>query len=170
MAEEVTKTVLARIKKLVNNFSFLHKLSAEEKKFYAKVSEHLSSKLGEGLTEVELHNLVVITMWLDKYDAYEREVGISAINPDLLAQSRMYRTTLLERIKTAREASNTSPSILEDAKTFIAELKKSGEGRIEITWEKPKEVVTTLDLVKIEKERKRTEKANDEVGEMEKVN
>jgi len=151
------------IKKTKTKYEFVKKMNEKEKQFYQTIFEELKKEVGSVLTEIEIHNLSVISLWLDKYDTYENSVGIDKVNPELLNQARMYRNLFLERMKEARKNVPTTTNIVDDAKKILLELESGGKGKLEIEWEN-KEVEKRndiLDIVRLEKSRRERNSDNE---------
>lgn len=143
--------LLGQLRKAKQRMERSAPLGPEEKLTYKRIREQLEEDTDGQLTDTEFQQLTYILMYLETYDAYERNTPIEDLDSDIQMQARLYRNQVLTTIEKWRTSRAQTGNFLEQAKLAVAGLEAIVGKGLAVEWKNKKRQSLTEELKKAKK-------------------
>lgn len=113
----------------------VEKFTTLEMKRYRAFLEQLKGSTNDELTDIEYSNWSLTMMFLDKFDAWAKDLNPDKIPASLRDQERKHRAALLSMLERYRAKGPRTKSFLDQTKELLLEI-ESLQGDLKIEWKK----------------------------------
>lgn len=139
---------LAEIKDAIQAMTF------KQKRLYQAYYDQTRRYTNEDLSETEYEQLAMIQLWLQEYDAWQKEdkVRPHQVDPKLEDQARKYRNMLFQSMQAYRKERRPKTLDLDECKELIIEMETDSGGKLDLKWSKGPETIV-VDVPKDEKKK-----------------
>lgn len=113
----------------------IEKFTTVEMKRYRAFLEQLKDSTNNELTDIEYSNWSLTMMFLDRFDAWAKDLNPDKVPATLRDQERKHRKELLAMLERYRAKGPRTKSFLDQTKELLLEI-EGLEGDLKIEWKK----------------------------------